>query len=401
MLISTLTAAAGSFALYVFYGAFSHRWPTNYSQIKSELDAHHRRGIVRFLGVRLGPVVLVAASVAHVARTLEGDPLLAALFLALAHVALTDGRALMRARPMPPRRFLYHFGAIVAVIIASIVGAIGGLAYPSVFPQMQELKAAIWTAAITAILGAAYLRMSSQRDNSEESDLEWIRDDIGADVWDQIPEVALTAHADPQLVQAVVAAEVMQRPRWLRNIETRWPGARTFGVAQMASDKRLTDIESVELLSRNLAGVQVDTEYGYFQSTPVLEGRLELHNENPAFISDCLKFLRDLKRVDGRGSEVVGADGLPAIVVCRVKRAGQELLVTGTYCWDADRIDVASSVGYEALASVEIPEGRARRPWSFTTRLDVDDVTISAAPSPGAGETPSVEVSLREYSRLR
>ncbi|MGD8151221.1 hypothetical protein [Ornithinimicrobium sp. Y1694] len=269
------------------------------------------------------------------------------------------------------------------------------------FPSIEDFRAAIWTAAVAAVLGASFLRVTSQVHGDHHGpDLDWIRNDVGRALWEKIPQIAVKYHADPHLVQAVVAAEVMQRPRWLRRIERRWPRTKSFGVAQVSSDRKLTDTESVTLLSQRLADVQVPIEYGTVKRTPTLEWTLEKHNPNPAFISDCLLFLNELKfTYYGEGSEDAGADGLPALILTRVHRAGRNFVLKGSLCSDATRLVLRSSDDGHSI-SVGVPQLKIRQEWTVQVPITWDSVTIEAVSDRADTGKPLLHVSLlQQYTQ--
>lgn len=186
----------------------------------------------------------------------------------------------------------------------------------------------------------------------------------------------------------------MQRPRWLRRIERRWPGTKSFGVAQISSDQKLTDTESVRLLSQRLAGVQVPMEYGSVRRTPTLEWALEKHNPNRAFISDCLLFLNELKfTYYGEGSEDASADGLPALILSRVHRSGRNFVITGSLCSDATRLVFRSSDDERSIA-VDVPLRKTRQKWTAEVPITWDSLTIGAASDRADGDQPVLHISL-------
>lgn len=388
--ISVACGLLGAAALQIFFSGFKETWPSSYSPVTSELDAHHRRGAVNFIFVRLAPVVLLSGMAATFAISLAGTAYKAAITTGLAHVTINEFRAMWnRRKNAPPALVAYYSVSALAVITGAALGGYLGSTAKWLFPSAPEMRDALWTAAAATVLAAWYLKKTSTQID-ESSRLDLIRQDVGEELWQYIPTIANENNADPYLIQALVAAEVTQRPRWIRRLERRLPWGASYGVAQISGHGNITDIESVVLLSKTFAGVVPHrSRYGGLLFTHRLENDLENHNSNPAFISDVLTFLELLPPQAQEQSEDVAPDGFPYLIVYSAKRVGGVIQLTGSWYGDTSTLIVSGPVSPrdrvtldagEWIFGEDLPESMhnaaVRRKWKASMPIDLDSATI-------------------------
>lgn len=382
----------GAMILGVFFAGFKEQWPVNYTSITSEFDAHHRRDLPRFLLVRVSPTALTAGGVAIAGEALGALPYLAALFTGVAHVLVTDLRAIVKSgSTMPPARVAYHLGSTLVVLLGTFAGGVLGLRARWLFPSATEMRDALWTAVVVAILAGWYLKSTSRHPDSHAR-LRSVQRDVGSALWRKIPTLARQQGADPYLLWAIVAAEVTQRPRWVRRIERRVPWQGSYGVAQIKSDEKLTDTESVTILARNFSGVVPERyPHGNLKFQHRLENLLENHNSSRAFISDVMRYLEELPPRAIAQSDGTAPDGFPHLLVHELQRKGGTLALRGS--WYGPQVSLTAfekgsgdEVGtFEANVPFfddgKLRVGRRaeiRRKWNATVPIHHDGVTLYA-----------------------
>lgn len=330
--ISLAYAALGAGALYIFFAGFKEKWPISYTVVTSELDAHHRRGVINFLLVRLSPVILISGMAGTFAAGSGGRADVAAASVGLLHVAVTEIRGLWtRRRDAPPSLVAYYLFSTVIVLGGAVLGGYLGSNARWLFPNAIEMRDALWTAAAVAVLAGWYLQKAAKHPEPT-STLNNIQQDVGEELWNGIPALACKHGADPYLIQAIVAAEVTQRPLWMRRLERRLPWQATYGVAQVKSEIAISDKESIEELARTFTGmVPARHLYGNLAYKHRLINVLENHNSSPPFISDVIKYLETLPPSPIEQSEMLAPDGFPHLTVLTLRRRGATLAISGTW----------------------------------------------------------------------
>jgi len=154
-------------------------------------------------------------------------------------------------------------------------------------PQPQEFVSAAWTALFVVVLSTAVLKVMSQKLSPEDL-LGHAQKDIGEELWTEIRSISAKYSCDPAFIRAIVAGEVLQRPRWLRSIE-KIKGIvfrrKSYGVAQVSSDSPLSDKESIIRLCQNYAGYYPKAELADHER---IRAKVEMHNLDDEFTKPCL-----------------------------------------------------------------------------------------------------------------
>lgn len=395
MLVDVITIIAlsysGAWVLHVVFRSIQTRWPENYTGTSSELDAHHRKGIGPFLLVRLGPVAAVAGLLSSTASRIDINPASVVALTLLTHLTVTDFRILRRCRSEAPRRLLYHAIAVLCVTAAGFVGALVATLFPHLIPAPDQLVTALWTAVFTAILAAAFLRVTERRD--ERLSLEWVTRDVGPQLWEEIPAIARDHDADPYLVQAIVAAEATQRPRWFRKLERALGIGTTYGVGQVTGTRSMTDRDSVASVAKAFSGYRPDRRPdGYLANRRLFEFHVENHNSNPAFITDCAQYLDELSPTTPYFLGPMSEDGFPAVQLHVMRRAHRHVTLEGSAACPAGMIRARDADGV-SLGVKRLPDSPHRQRWSLLVPIEVDSVKLSLEAS-NVDPDEAVEVSL-------
>lgn len=381
---STLAGFAGALLLKAFYSGFKTRWPESHTHSESELDAHHRRGMGRFVLVRVGPVILVSYVVTALTAEGDGTPGVATAVLAVSHVLATDGQVLRRSwRELVPNRILYHAAASLGVGVGAGLGLLLSSVWPDLAPSFEEVNTALWTALFTALIGALYIS-STTSPGSRQSMLLDVKESVGPELWRAIPSIAMRYEIDPQLIRAVVGAEVLQRPAWLRRIERYWPGASTFGIAQVSGRRKMTDRESIEILCGRFAGYRPGRDpYGRVDNEWDLECHLENHNSSAAFMSDCLSLMNEMSNGVVSATDETAVDGFPSLIVSQVRREGSNMIIGGTLFYNATGVEALHESEVAALDVCPLSDGPGRRRWILRVPLSFREIRVRPSSSSG------------------
>lgn len=400
MAASIALGAMMSSVLWVFYRHVEDEWPTAYGTVSSKFDLFSRRVIGWHLASRLVVVFAASALTAHVAIAFGGNASVAVGVLALSHVWLTSVRALREARS------LHHRGALVAtynailtvlLLAAAWLGLVVAPHVPWAFPSADALVDALWIAIAVAVALTAIQRLARISYENEDSKTAQATLDVGVDAIAALDTSAARHDAHAGIMRAIVLAEALQRPRWIRRIERavgRFRPGGTYGVAQVWAERPLSDADSLDLLGEGLAGsasrlrgCDEDTAYLY------AEAYFEEHNPDRVFIDQALEFFTVSSSSESvlAESEAMSTDGRRVIEVLSVTRAGFEWNVAGTWMpQSADDVltfaGISEATGASDIPAVEI----TRRRWSIPVSFEDRALGISAGDQ-------SVEVDPLEF----
>lgn len=249
----TAVVAVGSFALHIFYRAVQTNWPRSYMSASDFIGQLVSSSIVRYSAYRAVPVLVVSFFIAGSLISAGEPKIVTTIAVAVAHVTMTNGVAAWEIIRAGRKKLgfltglMFHTVASAAAILTAVLGL--ALAHSDrarlLLPSPQELSTTLWTAIAAAILGAYILRISSA---PYRDPLEVSRRSIPSDIWKAARRYALTSSADPAVVKAIMVVENMQRPRWLRRMESikaRLGMAGTYGIMQVSSLKALDDESSI------------------------------------------------------------------------------------------------------------------------------------------------------------
>ncbi|WP_147359970.1 hypothetical protein [Clavibacter lycopersici] len=141
-------------------------------------------------------------------------------------------------------------------------------------PGTSALVESLWTAAFVAVCAGFIFSLIGTRESRETAMTgEYLSrraiTDVGLSTVDYAYGKAIASGADPILIRAILFAEVIQRPRWVRNLEkwSWWIRRRgTYGVMQVAGRRPVTDYDSIDQTCTQYAGAwgaSLSTEGGY------------------------------------------------------------------------------------------------------------------------------------------
>jgi hypothetical protein len=178
---------------------------------------------------------------------------------------LIQGR-LWRAIKKP--YFWIHVIVAVAVLIGVVIG--GGIAgIPRAWrfvPDFENAASDLWAALLAGLFGAFFVK-TTKRNPDLSQVIATASRRLGPDLTDHSHRTALQHRADPLLVEAIMIAESLQRPRWFRRLENRFGpmlGAQSYGVMQLPNSRPMSDAESItKAVEGYFRGIAIDKdEYG-------------------------------------------------------------------------------------------------------------------------------------------
>lgn len=261
------TAVAGFLALHVFFRALRTAWPVTYFQLDSTLEYALARNPWRYVGFRLGPVFLIALFVACTLQRYGDQPRLGVAALALLHIGVTSGRAIVNQIISLSTRGIIKWPVVVLAALVA-VGSAGAAAsalalrfrLAGFIPKTGDIAGNVWGGAAAAV-GAVYImRVAEGRSATVNEALESARIEIPRELWHKVSIMSKAASCDPFLLGAVMVLENAQRPAWFRRLERikgRLLKQGTYGIMQIYSERPISDEISIEKMAQRLSVLSV------------------------------------------------------------------------------------------------------------------------------------------------
>lgn len=232
--------------LNIFYLSLRHVWPENYFGLAGSVDPVVSRNLPRWAIFRLIPPAIAAAAAALTTERAGGYLWVAAGVTTALHARLLVGAVVISVRRK--RRAAAFEETLVALAILAImtVGTLARRTFAPIIPRPEDLVSNIWAGFLAAI-AAVYLQQvvllrKEPRDLVGRS-FDEIPMRFKVEVWRR----ARTTGIDPLIPLAVMAAENLQRPSWVRRLEQLIPrqlgGTRGIMQQQGARD----DLHSIAL----------------------------------------------------------------------------------------------------------------------------------------------------------
>ena len=254
----------GALLLGSIYRRIQSSWPTSYVSL-SDYAAYQKASLpYRYLLFRYGPVVLVGFFGGTLIREQAWPtwPFVLAAFVV--HTGATSLRAAwreIRPRWYRDRHVPLIIGHLVSVLV--VFAALAGPAYfgdraSALAPDLAEVRNGIWAGLIGSALTFTLIRMMRAPERTVQGLIVAQRQRIGDELRWHLRDQAEASGLDPDLMEAVMIAEALQRPRWFRVLE-RIKGLvfrkGTYGVMQVQSDRPLSDRESIDIAVSRFSGV--------------------------------------------------------------------------------------------------------------------------------------------------
>lgn len=249
--------------LNLFYKVFELKWPELYFSINDKTALFVSVSWQRYVVFRFVPFFITTTfSAGTFMRNYDNAEIIqATLASAVAYGLLTDGRAIYNILTRSSGIKTY-FNAwfqvllhIITLVLFLFVGYISGLVAKTYFikaitPSVQGLIDNLWSSLLVVLL-AFYLKdIYSQEGLSEDVIFRRSLENISPKVLSLIDVYSSKENANPILMNAICIAENLQRPPWVRKIESVLSVLKTegtYGIMQVKSKKHLSDIESVPI----------------------------------------------------------------------------------------------------------------------------------------------------------
>lgn len=253
--------------LSLIYKILRLRWPTVYVSLSDTFGLRISQSLPRVLAFRIVPVVVVTWAVGVTTERLGGFNAFAIAAGVLAHLITTNLKAIFLSLRGQERvnYTSYHLAVVALVAVATLIGYTLTVIAPELVPGPEVFLEDLWLALLISIVGGGFLLLvgglqAEQNSFGPHYFQERAVRDVGMEAFDFAFREAILLGRDPFLVRALLIVEILQRPRWLRNVEswTWWMRREgTYGVMQMRSRRPVSDYASIS------AGVHgVTTELG-------------------------------------------------------------------------------------------------------------------------------------------
>ncbi|HEY3718424.1 MAG TPA: hypothetical protein VGL39_28200 [Jatrophihabitantaceae bacterium] len=407
MVQSVLVGAATALGLFMLYSAAAHRWPDSYFSGGPSVDPVVSRKLGKYALFRLGPVFLAAAFAAVTADRLDSPVWLAALSLGAIHVSHTSGFAIariVRRRQVRHRMTALVFNVILCSAIACVVvvATVTASFWRPLIPRPSDLSIAVWTGLFAGVM-AVWVSRLTFRPGDLPALVARVRQEVGPALVSYARDRAQSVGSDPQFVEALLIAEAMNRPKWMRRLEekkARFIPRGSYGVMQVQSNSLLTDEQSIDLAVRPYAGVSVRNVNGGVLR-PVLHALTERHNPDPMFV-DLVEQVFYILEPSYRSTKARAPDGRPQIEVEEIRRVGESLVVTGTAVVHDGRVLYRPAHDDKArwVSARVLPDGPTglRGRFSIAVPVATEELLLSGEPiSTGTDPTDRVLTVNCEY----
>ena len=299
-----LYAVLSAVILTVAYLAIKSNWPDSYASVSDFGTNLKINRPISYIAFRLGPVFIIAL---FVSVNLERSGYSVGLFavpLILIHGGLTVGKAsfeLMRSKRNSRRilqLLILHAMVFAALIFAVVLAVISRKSLEPFVPDVQTIIPEIWGALFVGILATMFYIVTSNRIVYSNNIVAKQRERIGQSLLDYARLEAKKAQCDPILLEAIMIAESIQRPKWFRRLE-RIMGLiyrrGTYGIMQVMSDQPIDDKESIDIaIYAHLHGSSdiVDSEGNY--NFALLNQYIKKYNPSIAFVSQVFQIAEEL-----------------------------------------------------------------------------------------------------------
>lgn len=207
---------------------------------------------------------------------------------------------------------LLHIANIALVLaLAVFVGYLADLVnFSFIAPSLSGLIDNLWSALLVAALILFYLRITNMSTKHQDDYAEEIAinnyithsyNEVKSRYSGVIDHACQEYFCSKRILYAVLIHENMNRPIWIRTIENglvRFFGLKlTVGIAQVSSDRPLTDEESIEMAAKILKGsTYADSGYGDgFANIGQLAEVLKNYNSSEAYVKSISQIITKLR----------------------------------------------------------------------------------------------------------
>ncbi|WJZ16652.1 hypothetical protein CGUA_00215 [Corynebacterium guangdongense] len=289
-IINTISLAfLGVLILRSAYSLIKTDWPETYTDTETRAQEHIRANPIRtYVIFRGGPVFLVSVFISVCVDRAGGDPWWGLWLMIGTYLVWTTGKACFEVvrKPRHPNwtmLLIYHLLSVIVVLASGVTAVAIRSLFAPIVPDSRELLISIWAGIFAALLAGVTRQILAPQRLEGHQVVVALRKDIGTEAWSYIRASTASDQLMQNFVLAHVLAEAQQRPRWFRRLERfggRIWGSGTYGVAQVAADRPISDKESIDLLVERLDNewVRYSIESGAY-SREFNDVCLELNND--------------------------------------------------------------------------------------------------------------------------
>lgn len=254
----------------------------------------------RYLLFRFAPIVLVGFLGGRIIED-QGWPAWPFVVTALTlHAGTTSLRAVLReslygqygVRHVP--LIILHLCTVVVVAACLVLPALFGGVASELAPDFEQMRDGIWAGLVGSAIAFVFIRLLSKPARSTSEMVETQQHRVGEELRGYARRRAHRAGLDPDLVEAVILVESLQRPRWFRHLERLKgiiirPGS--YGIMQVQADRPLSDRQSIDLALHEFRDVFQTAEDGAITAWERISSvRLSRYNSSPDFVELVREF---------------------------------------------------------------------------------------------------------------
>jgi hypothetical protein len=263
-----------------------------------------------YLMFRYGPVFAVCLFVAVSLDRGDRPVWPATIVMLVLHVWITHGRAIKTVWPnrSDPRRsplVALHALAGLSIVVVGVAAALMRDRLAALIPPLNALAGELWGAAIAGAFVAYLFTHVSTRQVDGFALISDVRSRIAPELVALARREAVSHGADPDLVEAILVTEELQRPTWFRQLERLKSlvfREGTYGIMQVRHRGWIGDEESIRLaVADRLAGQQIPVQtYGRpgelghaeYVDTESLRLQLSSYNRSDVWLDTVVEVLQ-------------------------------------------------------------------------------------------------------------
>lgn len=304
---TAVIATAGIVVLNAIYEFFRTEWPESYTSLDNRIDHQYKKNPIRtIVGFRGLPVAMIVFFISEMLDRSNGYVLPGAIGMLALYLAVTSVRAIVDV-VRPPRHpnfkfvILHHVGQVFIVCVFGWLGLVAHDLWGLVIPSGEELAIALLAGSFASIM-AIWTRNWLAASKLPFTELvAALRIDIGEPALSHA--YIQSQYHDPsnhlgRLVESILLAEAQQRPSWFRKLENlagRLGFSGTFGVAQVSSDRPISDFESIDILIHQLLEkASFAFEEADFHDAAIRQLLLS-HNPDPDHVESIITYFYGLR----------------------------------------------------------------------------------------------------------
>jgi len=245
--------------------------PINYMSISEFMSLRHKRWMPYILFMLL-PAIVTFIFVLGLDQLMNSDTVIVKWTtvgsLIICYVVV-DVVRFIRHKPYNATVLMYIFRVVSTLFVGATLTILSSVVtFTKILPSSEGIRDGIWGALFVSIAIAWFVETTNMSDPSRQSTeskggrIDFIRQQLQLTLWRHGEAIYSTAnqyHIDGKLLHAIITYEDLNRPKFVRFIENllvRLPGVSlTVGVAQIKSDKPLTDEESIDAMGNLVASM--------------------------------------------------------------------------------------------------------------------------------------------------